>query len=119
MPSAAEFLLTLVLLPLVDLPWLWLSSTLALPAYEKIQGGRVIRPNLLAALPVYLALAYLHGQQTSVAGAAATGAAVYAVYDFTVLTLFQDFTLPLAIADTLWGGLLFAIVFSIVRAAGF
>jgi uncharacterized membrane protein len=110
-----QFLLTLVLLPLVDLPWLWLSSTFALPAYEKIQG-RPLRPQLAAAIPVYLALAYLVGQQTSVTGAAATGAAVYAVYDFTVLTLFDDFTLPLALADTLWGGALFAIVYSIVRA---
>ena len=116
--TPAHFLLTLVLLPLFDLPWLWLSSRVALPTYEKIQGGRALRPNLLAALPVYLALAYLHGQQTSVAGAAATGAAVYAVYDFTVLTLFQDFTFPLALADTVWGGVLFALIFYAVRAMG-
>jgi len=111
-----HFLLTLILIPLVDLPWLWLSSKVALPAYEKIQGGRPLRPWLLAALPVYLALAYLHTQQTTAVGAAAAGAAVYAVYDFTLLTLFKDFTLPLAVADTLWGGALFAIVFYIVRA---
>ena len=116
MTPVQQFFLTLVLLPLVDAPWLWLSSKIALPAYEKIQGGRALRPNLLAALPVYLALAYLHGQQTSLAGAAATGAAVYAVYDFTVLTLFQDFSAWLAIADTLWGGALFAIIYSIMRA---
>jgi hypothetical protein len=41
------------------------------------------------------------------------------VYDFTVLSLFKDFTFPLALADTLWGGALFAIVFSIVRAMPF
>ena len=111
----AHFLLTLVLLPILDLPWLWLSSFFAIPSYEKIQGGRPLRPNLLAAVPVYLALAYLHGQQTSVTGAAAAGAAVYAVYDFTLLTLFQDFTLPLAIADTLWGGALFAILYVILQ----
>ena len=58
-----HFLLTLVLIPLVDLPWLWLSSKVALPAYEKIQGGRRLDPWLLAALPVYLALAYLHTQR--------------------------------------------------------
>jgi hypothetical protein len=115
MTPVQQFLLTIVLLILVDAPWLWLSSFFAIPSYEKIQGGRPLRPNLLAAVPVYLALAYLHGQQTSVTGAAATGAAVYAVYDFTVLTLFQDFTLPLAIADTLWGGALFALVFYIMQ----
>ena len=118
MTPVAHFLLTLVLLPIIDLPWLWLSSYVALPAYEKIQGGRPLHPRLAAALPVYLALAYLHSQQTSLAGAAATGAAVYAVYDFTLLTLFQDFSLWLAIADTLWGGALFALVFYIIKAAG-
>jgi uncharacterized membrane protein len=119
MLSVQQFLLTLVLLPLVDAPWLWLSSTLALPTYEKIQGGRPLKPQLLAALPVYLALAYLHSQQTTITGAAAVGAAVYAVYDFTVLTLFQDFSLWLAIADTLWGGALFALIFYIMKALGF
>jgi uncharacterized membrane protein len=115
MTPVQQFLLTIVLLVLVDAPWLWLSSTLALPTYEKIQGGRPLSPRLAAALPVYLSLAYLVGQQTSVTGAAATGAAVYAVYDFTLLSLFKDFTFPLALADTVWGGALFAIVYLIVQ----
>ena len=113
-----QFLLTLVLLPLFDLPWLWLSSKIAIPTYEAIQGDRPLRPRLAAAVPVYLALTYLHMQQPSAIAAAAAGAAIYAVYDFTLLTLFKDFTLPLALADTVWGGALFALVFFVVRAVG-
>jgi uncharacterized membrane protein len=36
-----------------------------------------------------------------------TGAAVYAVYDFTVMAVFKDYPLYLALGDTLWGGILF------------
>ena len=34
-------------------------------------------------------------------------AAVYAVYDFTVMAIFKDYPLYLALGDTLWGGILF------------
>jgi uncharacterized membrane protein len=40
-------------------------------------------------------------------GAFSTGAATYAVYDFTVMALFKDYPLMLGVADTLWGGVLF------------
>jgi uncharacterized membrane protein len=38
------------------------------------------------------------------------GAAVYAVYDFTNLAMFKNYTLSFALMDTLWGGALFALV---------
>jgi hypothetical protein len=47
--------------------------------------------------------------------AAASGMAVYAVYDFTNLLTFKDYTLSFAIQDTLWGGVLFAIAYSVLE----
>jgi uncharacterized membrane protein len=41
------------------------------------------------------------------------GASTYAVYDFTVLAVFKDYPLYLAVGDTLWGGALFAAVYSL------
>jgi uncharacterized membrane protein len=38
------------------------------------------------------------------------GAATYAVYDFTNLAIFEKYNLYLAIADTIWGGVLMATV---------
>jgi uncharacterized membrane protein len=38
------------------------------------------------------------------------GSATYAIYDFTVMALFKDYPLYLALGDTLWGGILFATV---------
>jgi len=102
------FLIALFLLPLVDAPWLYLTSPYVIPIYEKIQGGPLkVAP--LAAIVVYVALAWLLIQQTSITNAFLNGAAIYAVYDFTNLTIFKDFSLTMAIADTLWGGCLFAI----------
>ena len=70
---------------------------------------------LWAALVVYIALAYLLLQQTSVIGAFLSGAAVYAVYDFTNLSLLKDYTLQFAAMDTLWGGVLFATAYWVLN----
>lgn len=35
------------------------------------------------------------------------GIIIYGVFDFTNLAIFSDYSLPLAIHDTLWGGTLF------------
>ena len=103
-----KFLLALLLIPLVDAPWLYLTSPYVIPIYEKIQGGPLkVAP--MAAIVVYIALAWLLIQQTSVLGAFLNGAAIYAVYDFTNLTIFKDFSLAMAVFDTIWGGCLFAI----------
>ena len=69
-----------------------------------------------AAPIVYVALAYLLVQMKSLKQAAASGMAVYAVYDFTNLLTFKDYTLSFAIQDTLWGGVLFAIAYSVLEA---
>jgi len=100
-------LLAPFLIILIDIPWLWSTSSGSLAMFEKIQGP--VRFSLWPAIVVYIALAYLLLQQTSVKGAFINGAAVYAVYDFTNLSLFKNYTLQFAITDTIWGGTLFAI----------
>ncbi len=78
--------------------------------FEKIQGSPVSM-RLLPAAVVYIALAFLLLQQTDVLQAAFSGAATYAVYDFTNLAVFKDYTLQFAVMDSLWGGILFAAAF--------
>lgn len=67
----------------------------------------------IAGLVVYPALAFLALRTQSLKDAFLTGACVYAVYDFTVLAAFKDYPFYMAVADTLWGGLLFTIVYYI------
>jgi uncharacterized membrane protein len=110
-----EFILAFFLIPLIDAPWLYYQMHSASPMFEAIQGGRSLSMRILPAIVVYIALAYLLVIQTSAWGAALSGAATYAVYDFTNMSLFKDYKLQFAVMDTLWGGLLFAIAFTVLK----
>jgi uncharacterized membrane protein len=82
--------------------------------FEKIQGSAV-KLQILPAIVVYLALAFLLIQQTNALDAAITGALTYAVYDFTNLAILKDYKLSFAIQDSTWGGVLFAISFFLLN----
>jgi uncharacterized membrane protein len=78
---------------------------------QAIQGGKEVRMRPIAGIVVYPALAFLALKTQSMKDAFLTGTCVYAVYDFTVLAAFKEYPLYMAVADTIWGGLLFSAVF--------
>lgn len=92
----------------IDLFWLNLIGGTYASAVEKIQGGRPMNARIIPALVVYAALAVLVDRAESVRDAAIIGSATYAVYDFTVATIFKDYPIWIGVADTVWGGVLFA-----------
>jgi len=98
-----------VLLILIDLLWLVPLSSMFAGLVKDIQGHG---PNLRLgpAIVVYIALAYLVHRSKTVQDAFFMGAATYAVYDFTNLAIFEKYSPYLAIADTIWGGVLMATV---------
>jgi len=104
---------------LIDLPWLSVIGGNYSAVIQAIQGGREVRMRPIGGLVVYPALAYLALKTSSFKDAFLTGLAVYAVYDFTVFAAFKDYKLYLALADTLWGGLLFTAVFWLRQKYGF
>jgi uncharacterized membrane protein len=108
--NPAAFGLAFVLLPLLDLPWILLQPTVSASMFQAIQGGRKVSMKFWPAVVVYLALAFLLIQQTSITQAALSGAATYAVYDFTNLAMFKNYSLSFAIMDSIWGGILMAMV---------
>lgn len=114
-----RFLLVALALFILDLPWLTLIGGDYTAAVKKIQGGDEVRMRPIAGLVVYPALAFLALQTTSLKNAFLTGAAVYAVYDFTVLAVFKDYPLYLAVGDTLWGGTLFSAIYYLRQRLGF
>lgn len=93
-----------------DIPWLYLSSSHAQQMIKTIQGGLPFRMRWEAAPPIYLALAFLVQQARSTADAFLIGLSTYAVYDFTNYATLAKYDLSFAIADSLWGGVLFSIV---------
>lgn len=98
-----------LLLAVVDLPWLLLIGETAQKLVHRIQGSELTL-KFLPAFVVYLALAYLVLQVETPIEAFKMGVATYAVYDFTNLAMFKNYTLSFALMDTLWGGVLFALV---------
>ena len=106
-----QFVAVAVALVIVDLPWLTLISGDYMRAVQQIQCGKEVRTRPIAGAIVYPALAYLSLKTKSLNEALLTGMAVYAVYDFTVLAVFEKYPLYLAVADSLWGGTLFSIVY--------
>jgi uncharacterized membrane protein len=100
---------TLLLLALVDLPWLMFIGGTAQKMVLKIQGSD-LQVRYAPAVIVYIALAYLVSLTTTPLEAFKVGVAVYAVYDFTNLALFKNYDPLFAIADSLWGGVLLATV---------
>jgi uncharacterized membrane protein len=108
------FFITMVMLVLVDMIWLGTVGLISLKMLEKIQGSAVTMRFWAAAI-VYVALAYLVLEAKTIYQAAGIGAASYAVYDFTNLATLEKYDWRLAIADTVWGGVLFSIVWKIMN----
>ena len=93
----------------IDLPYLTLiASNSFKPMIQAIQGSPLVF-RYVAAIPVYLALAYLLTLAKSWKSAALIGGATYAVYDFTTHALLTNYDWRFALADTVWGGILFGL----------
>lgn len=106
-----KFILTMVIMALVDAPWLYVTKTVIKDPFYSSSGNT----RLWAAVIVYIALAYLLLQQTSATNAFLVGMATYAVYDFTVLAVRGEFRTSSAILDTLWGGILFWATYKLIK----
>ena len=100
-----------VLMMLLDLPWLYVSAERWQESIKRIQGGLPARFDWRWGIPTYFAMGYLASMATTVNGAFWHGLATYAVFDGTNLALFKKYPVDLAIADTIWGGILFSITF--------
>ena len=99
-----------VLIFAIDLPWLYAIGPWASKVVRGIQGTP-LEMRVWPAIPVYLALGYLLSLAKSAEQAFAVGLATYAVYDFTLMSIFKKYPLEFAVADSLWGGVLMWIAF--------
>jgi uncharacterized membrane protein len=110
MNSLVKYATTAMLIAVLDLPWLLLSNTYASGMIRKIQGSE-LELRAFPAVIVYFALAYLALLPKTATEAFLLGLCVYAVYDFTNLATLAKYDWQFAIADSLWGGILFTIVY--------
>jgi uncharacterized membrane protein len=112
MPAPIEYISVACLIVLLDIPWLTLSNEFVGRMIHRIQGHS-LELKVLPALVVYLALAYLAFIPKTAVEAFALGLCVYAVYDFTNLATLTNYDWRFAVADSLWGGILFTLVFQL------
>ncbi len=99
-----------VLFIVCDVPWLWLTSDWTQKMFKDVQGGTPLKVRFEGAVPVYFALAYLVQLTRSLQDAFLMGLAVYTVYEFTNYAALTRYELDFAVADSLWGGVLFVLV---------
>jgi uncharacterized membrane protein len=103
----------LIILLLLDSVYLTIIKELFGAQIKRIQGFP-ISVNWFGFAATYLALAF--GLQYFIVDtkknnwdAFLLGVVIYAVYEFTNLALFTKWSLGLALIDTIWGGILFAL----------
>ena len=118
MTLTKPLLKTIVVLILVDLFWLATGGIYARAIAERIQGSP-LEIRYVAALMTYVFLAYMLLETTSYKQAFLFGVCIYGVYDFTTMALFKGYDWKFAVADTLWGGLLFVSVRYLLREGVF
>ena len=106
MKTLTPYFKATAVLVLVDMFWLATAGIFGRAMMERIQG-QPISFRYVSAIIVYLALAYLLLETTSYQQAFLRGLAVYGVYEFTNLAVFERYDWKFAIADTIWGGVLF------------
>jgi len=112
-PRWSFYPLASLLYVLVDSPWLWLNSEFVKNMMEDIQQQPFVF-KVWAAVPVYVALAFLVSRANSRGEAFGLGLACYAVYDWTNLSTLALYSWRFALADSLWGGVLTCVVFSVL-----
>ena len=113
MNEVIRLLALAAMLIVLDLPWLYIQGSWVQDFVRDIQVDRSMNVRLWGAIPVYLALAYLVTQVSSAPRAFLLGMSVYAVYDFTQIVVFDKYPLAFATLDSLWGGLLMALAWSL------
>jgi len=121
-------LLSTIIIPLIDAPYLYLNKNVYLSITKAI-SGRGFTSRYYSAVLVYIALAIgiavfaVPNIRTSswdtlvidsLKWGGIFGLVSYATFDFTTHFMFDDWTLQIAIQDTLWGAILCSLAAGIV-----
>ena len=121
MPSSfyKTILLILVIMLLLDSVYLFLTKSIFGELVAKIQRT-AMQFRMEGAIVVYVLLAlglyyFIVKPGLSAWEAALLGLVIYGTFDFTNYTMFKNYDLKIAIMDTVWGSLLFALTTLILR----
>ena len=102
----------------IDAVWLFLQSTRFSEIVQDIQTDRPMKMRIWGGIPVYIAIGYLVTQMPSAPRAFLAGLTSYAIYDFTQIATLDRYPLSFALADSSWGGVLFALTWWVGNKMG-
>jgi uncharacterized membrane protein len=113
-----DYLLTAIILVILDGVYLNLIQKYFNKQIKSIQGTD-IKINYTSAAVTYIFLIFglnyfIIQKHKSIKEAALLGLVIYAVYEFTNLTLFTNWSVLTVLIDTTWGAVLFALTTAIV-----
>jgi len=105
-----EFVVTAIILVAIDAIYLKLIAPFYNIQVKKIQGNE-INFRMYSAFIVYIILItglyyFVIGPNRTAKEGAFFGLVVYGVFDFTNHAILDNYSLPLAIMDTIWGSIL-------------
>jgi uncharacterized membrane protein len=108
-----SLLISAILFVSIDFIYLYSIKDYFNSQIKKVQGS-VIKPNLLGVVLTYVFLIFglnyfIISKKRSILDAFLLGIVIYAVYEFTNLALFKNWSILTTIMDTTWGGILFAL----------
>jgi len=114
-----KLLLTAVVLVVVDMGFLYLMGPYFGKMVKSIQGSDMVL-NTLFAFVTYVILVlqiyyFIISKNSSYMDAFILGSTTYAVFDFTNLSVFKNYKLNIALVDSIWGGILYALVTFVFR----
>jgi len=125
-----KFILCMILSFVVDLPYLYINADLFKKKTMEISGKDYPKNRLYSAVLVYIAIALgimvfvlpkidttkttMVRLNDSLLYGGLFGMVSYAIFDFTTHFMYEGWSIYVSIMDTLWGGLLCAIVSFII-----
>jgi uncharacterized membrane protein len=112
-------LLSALLLISIDSVYLYSIKNIFTKQISTIQGSP-LQLNMYGAVACYVFLVFglnyfILNQGKSVIDAFILGIVIYGVYETTNLALFKKWSINVALLDTLWGGILFALTTYIIK----
>ena len=113
------FLLTAVLLVVIDGVYLNLMKGYFMKQVEDVQGSK-LSLNFVSAIICYVFLVsglyyFIIKPRRSISDAFLLGLVIYGVYETTNLAMFKNWSILTVLMDTLWGAVLFAVTAYLIK----
>ena len=114
-----KIIASIVSIAVLDFIFLFTMSGRFRVLVKKVQGSDM-KVNYISALICYIILIFVYNyfilaENKGVFDSFLLGLAIYGVYETTTLAIIKDWDWRIAIVDTLWGGVLFALTTFIIQ----